>query len=111
RAFAGTAHVSPPDLSIVIPAFNEAGRLPPAITGLSQLLEGRPEQAEILIVENGSTDRTAELADQIAAEDERVRAIHLQARGKGLAVRTGVLASQGRSIVMCDVDFSMAAAD
>ncbi len=95
------------DLSIIIPALNEAGRLPAAIEGLRDYLDSASVHAEVLIVENGSTDRTLQIASEAAAKDGRFRAIHLPQRGKGRAIREGVGASRGRAIVLCDADFSM----
>lgn len=95
------------ELSVVLPAYNERSRLPRAISGLQSFLDARDALAEVIVVENGSTDGTAALADDFAAQDERIRVLHLSDRGKGLAVRTGVLASRGHTVVMCDVDFSM----
>ena len=95
------------ELSIVIPAFNERERLPQAIAGLRAFLDAEDCLAEVLVVENGSTDGTGTLADELARQDERIRVLRLDQRGKGLAVRTGALASRGQIVVMCDVDFSM----
>ena len=95
------------ELSIVIPALNEERRLPQAIQKLTCYLDAQSIRAEVLIVENGSTDRTPAIADESALQDARFRALHLPARGKGGAVRSGVLASQGQIVVFCDADFSM----
>jgi len=96
-----------PELSIVVPAYNEAQRLPSAIDRLTGYLDARPTSAEVLIVENGSVDRTPEIADAAGCRDRRFRVLHVSERGKGLAVRTGMLASVGQVAVFCDVDFSM----
>ena len=96
-----------PDLSIVVPAYNEESRLPPAVELIRDYLDRQPWSAEVLIVENGSVDRTAKLADEAARSDGRFHALHTTGRGKGLAVRTGMLASSGKVAIFCDVDFSM----
>jgi glycosyltransferase involved in cell wall biosynthesis len=96
-----------PDLSIVIPAFNEEQRLPGAIQAATKYLAITGGSAEVLIVENGSSDRTWEIAAGAASADSRFRALHLEERGKGRAVRAGMLASNGRLAVLCDADFSM----
>jgi glycosyltransferase involved in cell wall biosynthesis len=96
-----------PALSIVIPAFNEEERLPSAIHAVTAYLDTGGRDAEVLIVENGSSDRTLEIAKGAARDDSRFRALHLDQRGKGRAVRAGMLASQGRLAVLCDADFSM----
>jgi glycosyltransferase involved in cell wall biosynthesis len=95
------------DLSVVIPAFNEASRLPGAIREVTRYLDGRELSAEVLLVENGSSDETIQIAEGAAAQDGRFQAIHLPERGKGRAVRAGVLASRGRIVAFCDADFSM----
>lgn len=97
------------DLSVVIPAYNEAERLPRTVAQLLAFLDAQRGSAEILIVENGSTDGTDEVAEQLALNDERVRVIHLTNRGKGLAVRTGMLAAAGRFLVEFDADSSVGA--
>lgn len=104
----GTSLVAPaPDISVVVPAFNEERRLPSAIDQLTAYLAAIPFAAEVLIVENGSVDRTPEIGDEAAATDERFRSLHLRSRGKGRAVREGVLAARGQMILFCDADFSM----
>ena len=89
-------------LSIVIPAFDEAARLP---TTLAVYLPAVPIDAEILVVDDGSTDATAAVVRAIAAGDRRVRLIRLPTnRGKGYAVRTGVLSAAGDRILFADAD-------
>lgn len=97
------------ELSVVIPAYNEAERLPRTVAQLLAFLDAQRASAEILVVENGSTDGTGEVAEQLALNDERVRVIHLANRGKGLAVRTGMLAAAGRFLVEFDADSSVGA--
>lgn len=89
----------------MIPAYNEERRLPAAVESLRAFIERGT--AEVLLVENGSTDRTAQIVDATAAADGRFRAIHLASAGKGRAVREGMLASTGRIVAFCDADFSM----
>ncbi|HEY3116270.1 MAG TPA: dolichyl-phosphate beta-glucosyltransferase [Chloroflexota bacterium] len=95
------------ELSVIIPAFNEEQRLPAAIPSLEAHLDQLNLSAEVLIIENGSTDRTFEVADGFAANSSRVRALHLPERGKGRAARHGMLAATGKWLVLCDADFSM----
>lgn len=98
-----------PDISIVVPAFNEERRLPSAIGQLTAYMAATSFAAEVLIVENGSADRTPGIADEAAATDGRFRSLHVRSRGKGRAVREGMLAARGQVIVFCDADFSMPA--
>jgi len=95
------------DLSIIIPAFNEERRLPRAITAVRGYLDARDLKVEVLLVENGSVDATPRIADEAAHADARFRAIHVPRRGKGLAVRTGMLQASGDVVMFCDADFSM----
>jgi glycosyltransferase involved in cell wall biosynthesis len=100
--------VDPPlDLSIIVPAYNEERRLPTAIRILAEFLDSHPFVAEVLLVENGSRDRTPELADAAAKADARFRALHITLPGKGRAVRAGMLEGRGAVIAFCDADFSM----
>ena len=101
--------MSSPFLSIVIPAHNEANRLPPSLARISSFLDQQPFAAEVIIVENGSRDRTYEVAQEAARESERIRVIQSPdgIRGKGLAVKQGMLAAKGAWRFICDADLSM----
>jgi dolichyl-phosphate beta-glucosyltransferase len=94
-------------LSIIIPAYNEETRLPGALEQIAQFLNAQPYTTEVLIVENGSTDLTCEIAGQFAAGHSQFRLIRETQRGKGRAVRTGMLQACGEYRFMCDVDLSM----
>jgi dolichyl-phosphate beta-glucosyltransferase len=99
--------LSSPLLSIVIPAHNEESRLPRSLEQVFAFLEQQPYSAEVLVVENGSTDRTLEMAQDFAQSHPQLRVIHSEDRGKGLAVRLGMLAATGDYRFMCDADLSM----
>jgi glycosyltransferase involved in cell wall biosynthesis len=99
--------LSNPLLSIIIPAHNEESRLPRTLEQVFAFLETQPYSAEVLVVENGSADRTLEIARGFAARHPQLRAIHSDGRGKGLAVRMGMLAAAGEYRFMCDADLSM----
>jgi dolichyl-phosphate beta-glucosyltransferase len=92
------------DLSIVIPAFNEELRLGKTVADLQKYFDGQPISAEIFVVENGSSDGTARIADELAAHDERIRVLHLAERGKGRAVRAGMLEGAGQVLIAFDAD-------
>lgn len=95
------------DLSVVIPAFNEAERLEPTVRRIAEYCLAHHPEHEILVVDDGSTDRTVQLAQELAAELDRVRVIALgRNRGKGAAVRAGVLASAGRLVLFSDADLA-----
>lgn len=95
-----------PRLSVVIPAFNEAARIGRYLGEIREYLDtAYPREAEILVADDGSTDGTAELVARVAAGWSALRLIRLDRnRGKGAAVRAGVLAARGRRILFADAD-------
>ncbi len=97
----------PPLLSIIIPAHNEANRLPASLEQVFAFLSQQDYDAEVIVVENGSSDRTLELAEGYLPEHKNLRVIHEPGRGKGLAVRRGMQEARGQYRFMCDADLSM----
>jgi len=92
-----------PRWSVVIPAFNEAHRLPPFLEKVVAYFEGRDEPYEVIVVDDGSTDGTAELVE--ARDLATVRVLRLPANaGKGSAVRAGMLAARGAYRLFADAD-------
>lgn len=100
-----------PALSVVIPAFNEASRLPTSLAQLRAYLDGRRERCEVIVVDDGSTDETAEVVADWSRRWPAVRLVRGQHRGKGAAVREGVLAAKGTYVALADADFSMPAGE
>jgi dolichyl-phosphate beta-glucosyltransferase len=99
--------VTAPYLSIVVPAYNESRRLGASLDAMRRWLDAHGTPGEIVVVDDGSTDGTAEVAEARRADDRRVRVVRLAAnRGKGAAVRTGATASEGRLILVSDADLS-----
>jgi dolichyl-phosphate beta-glucosyltransferase len=96
-----------PLLSIIIPAHNEENRLPRSLEQVFAFLADQSYQAEVLVIENGSLDRTLEIAQGFTKRFKNLRVIHEAGRGKGLAVRRGMLEAQGEYRFMCDADLSM----
>jgi glycosyltransferase involved in cell wall biosynthesis len=96
-----------PHLSIIIPAYNEERRLPNTLEQAFSFIQDQPYEVEVLIVENGSDDCTLEIAQKFSAEHIHFHAIHEPGRGKGLAVRRGMLEAHGQYRFMCDADLSM----
>jgi dolichyl-phosphate beta-glucosyltransferase len=99
--------VDTPFLSLVIPAHNEESRLPKTLEQVFAFLSAQSYNAEVIVVENGSTDRTLEIAQGFVERHENLRVIHTDERGKGLAVKRGMLAARGEFRLFADADFSM----
>ncbi len=94
-----------PTLSIVIPAFNEEGRLAPTVRGAVACARERGAGAEVIVVDDGSRDGTSALVQHLAAELPEVRLVRLAANhGKGYAVRSGVLNATGELVLFADAD-------
>jgi dolichyl-phosphate beta-glucosyltransferase len=103
-----TTPFSPPiRLSIVIPAYNEAERLPGSLNRLHEYLKTQSYGWEVIVVVNGSTDDTEGVVNRLAERIPGLRALSLGERGKGLACRAGALDSKGEIVFLCDADLSM----
>ena len=96
-----------PFLSLIIPAFNEENRLPRTLSQVFTFTEKQPFSSEVLIAENGSTDRTYEIAREFVQRRTNARVLRMEQRGKGAAVRGGILAARGDYRFICDADLSM----
>lgn len=101
-----------PFLSIIIPAYNEERRLPPTLQKIADFLRQQPYSAEVIVVENGSTDRTGDVVEQFCvtsvspADRFRVRLLH-STPGKGAAVKQGMLNARGEFLIMSDADLAV----
>ncbi|MCC6300707.1 MAG: glycosyltransferase family 2 protein [Anaerolineales bacterium] len=93
-------------LSVIIPAHNEENRLPDSLEQVLRFLGEQNFSSEVVIVENGSADRTLEVAQVFAKKHDNVRVIQSD-RGKGAAVKRGMLEARGEYRFMCDADLSM----
>jgi dolichyl-phosphate beta-glucosyltransferase len=82
-------------------------RLPRALGQVFAFLEKQSYSAEVIIVENGSSDRTLELAREFASRQPNLIVIHEEQAGKGNALRRGVLEARGEYRFICDADLSM----
>jgi dolichyl-phosphate beta-glucosyltransferase len=95
------------DLSIIIPAFNEEGRLPKTLNAVIAYVQARPYQTEILVVDDGSTDRTAEIVNSYGPTVPNLRLVSNGGnRGKGYSVRHGMLEAAGEIALFSDADLS-----
>ncbi len=101
------AEPAAPLLSLVIPAHNEELRLPQSLPQAIAFAAALPGGAEILVVDNASTDRTRTIAEQTAEGHPDVRVLAEPQRGKGAAVRRGALAARGQFVFFADADLSM----
>lgn len=107
---------SPVEISIVIPVFNEEGLLETAINDLVLKLADLGWEKEIIITENGSTDRTLEIAGELSARYPFVKVLHTGEPNYGKALRRGIETAVGTYCVcdeidICDVSFHKAAID
>lgn len=90
-------------LSVIVPAYNEAERIPPTLQSIDAWLSRQPWKAEILVVDDGSTDATRAVVTGLAIPTLRLIA-STPNRGKGFAVRTGMLAAHGQRRLFMDAD-------
>ncbi len=96
-----------PFLSIIIPAYNEENRLPRTLRQVFEFLEQQNFLFEIIVVENGSSDRTFDVAQEYAQTRPQIIVLSETQRGKGNAVKRGMLKARGEYRFICDADLSM----
>jgi dolichyl-phosphate beta-glucosyltransferase len=97
-----------PSLSIIIPAYNEEKRLPPALEAVRTYLDTSAyPDAEIVVVDDGSRDRTAEMVEAVARQDSRIRLLRNPGNhGKGYSIKHGMLQARGQWLLFSDADLS-----
>jgi glycosyltransferase involved in cell wall biosynthesis len=96
-----------PELSIVIPAFNEELRLPETLSLISSYIRGSNRETEVIVIDDGSTDRTADVAQSFRDEIRHLRVVaNSTNRGKGYSVRNGMMEASGRIVLFTDADLS-----
>ncbi len=99
--------MSPPLLSVVFPAYNEAQAIRHALEETLAFADDRGLDVEVVVVDDGSSDDTRAVAEQLASADARVSVLsHSPNRGKGFAVRQGMRAARGGRRVFLDVDLA-----
>ena len=92
-----------PFLTIVVPAYNEAGRIAASLFALKDYIRRKDFEIELIVVDDGSTDNSVELA----AGQEGTRVLrNVRNRGKGFSVRRGILAARGELVLFTDADLS-----
>jgi len=107
RITAGPRRAIGPALSIVIPAYNEAMRLPLSLSRLRRYIAQRRVSCEVIVVDDGSTDGTGRLVREAMPFWPGLRLVEGPHHGKGGALRAGVRAARGRYVALADADFSM----
>ncbi len=96
-----------PHLSIVVPAFNEEERLPRTLARLAEYYDAQTYDYDVAVVSDGSKDGTAKVVEDFARAHPKFRLVEYQPnRGKGFAVRTGMLAAPGDLVLFCDADLA-----
>lgn len=98
-----------PEISIVIPAYNESERLVAPLRTLLTFAENSERSIEVIVVDDGSSDNTTDVARRIAADKPEVPVNTIryeQNRGKGFAVKTGLMASKADIALISDADLS-----
>ncbi len=96
-----------PYLSIVIPAYNEEHRIVESLEKLAEYLGGKDYAFEVIVSDDGSTDRTVEICREFADRHPWMRVLHSPANhGKGYAVRMGILDAHGQYALFCDADLA-----
>ena len=93
-------------LSIVIPTYNEEKNIRQTLAKIFDYLEEKEFSSEIILVDDGSTDKTVEVVEEFYGDREVLRVIKNPHKGKGVAVRTGILASRGDYVLFSDADLA-----
>jgi len=97
----------PIELSIVIPSYNEEKRLPATLERIASYIKGCGRNTEVIVVDDGSTDRTAEVAKSYRGRIENLRVVpNGQNRGKGYSVKHGSMEARGDIVLFTDADLS-----
>src|SRR5262245_15855966 len=95
------------DLSIIVPSYNEELRLPASLDRIAAYIAGSQRRTEVLVVDDGSRDKTAEVAASYARRIPHLAVLkNGQNRGKGYSVRHGMLEARGRVVLFSDADLS-----
>src|ERR1700739_859922 len=102
-----TSQASLLQLSIIVPSFNEELRLPPSLELIAAYVNASKRRCEVLVVDDGSTDRTAEVAASFSDRIANLRVLkNGENRGKGYSVRHGMMEAKGEYVLFTDADLS-----
>ena len=93
-----------PTLSVIMPAYNEEGAITAAVAEVRDFVLDKVPGSELVVVNDGSRDRTGPILDELTATDPRVRVIHKPNGGHGPALRTGLDQAQGAALMLIDSD-------
>ncbi len=96
-----------PFLSVIIPAFNEEERLPDTLAKIADFIQSQSFTSEVIVVDNASTDRTAAIVADYSSRYLFIRYLYEARRGKGAAVRRGMLSGRGDYLLISDVDLAV----
>lgn len=94
-------------LSIIIPAYNEEMRIGNTMSSIISFVDAQPFRIEVLVVDNGSTDRTAKIISDLLVKHPYIKYLYEPVRGKGAAVKNGVLSARGEYLLLCDADMAV----
>jgi glycosyltransferase involved in cell wall biosynthesis len=100
-----------PHLSLIIPAYNEQARLPYTLAEIERFVCAERLDCEVIVVDNGSRDATSAVVTHASTSFSRLRLLRTDRRGKGCAVRAGMLAGRGQVLLFADADLSWSGED
>jgi dolichyl-phosphate beta-glucosyltransferase len=99
--------LSVPDLGVIVPAYNEEARILPTLEGLNAYYSTQSYTWHITVISDGSSDKTAQIVEQFAASHPGFSLLSYSPnRGKGYAVRRGMLETEGNLLLFCDADLA-----